>query len=147
MIPLNIRCTHCGHTLMDRDRKIDGKPSVRLTLAHGGREAPVFVSALYGSPIVETELDVPSGSVIELRCPHCSHAFDVQRRCAVCSAPMVNLGIQEAGEVVVCTRLGCKNHLIEFSDISGSFKDFYEGYSPFFAERPPADPEEGPKDL
>lgn len=147
MIPLNIRCTHCGENLMDATRKLDGRPSVRLTIAHGDKQGLVHVSALYGSPVVETDLDVPSGTVIELRCPHCGEGFDVTRRCGRCSAPMVNLGIQEAGEIVVCTRMGCKNHLIEFADISGSFRDFYDGYSPFFAKRPPDDPDSEPKDL
>jgi hypothetical protein len=60
---------------------------------------------------------------------------------------MVNLGIQEAGEVVVCCRWGCKNHLLEFSDIAGSFQQFFEEYSPFFAPRPSRDPGADPKDL
>lgn len=147
MVPLNIKCTHCGADLMTPERPIDLKPSIHLRLDHDGRWGDVWLSALYGSPAIECSIDIPTGAVVDLHCPSCGVRFRSTRQCGVCLAPMVNLGIQEAGEVVVCCRWGCKNHLLEFSDIAGSFAHFFEEYSPFFAQRPSRDPGSEPKDL
>lgn len=147
MIPLDVKCRLCNANLMDAGRPIDGHASVHLRFVHDGRAGDVWLSALYGSPVVESSRPVPSGAVVELLCPVCERAFRSERRCTTCYAPMVNLGIQVAGEVVVCCRWGCKSHLLEFSDVAGSFRDFYEAYSPFFAEAPSRDPESDPKDI
>ena len=147
MVPLNIKCTHCGADLMDPERPVDDRPSIRLRIDRDGRWGDAWLSALYGSPSVDCSFEIPDGDLVDLYCPACGVRFRSTRQCSACFAPMVNLGIQEAGEVVVCCRWGCKNHLLEFNDISGSFAEFYSEYSPFFAPRPARDPSSEPKDL
>ncbi len=147
MIPLDIQCNRCQASLMDPNHPIDGQPSVHLLLHHDGRNGEVWLSGLYGSDRIECTLEIPNGEIVDLYCPACKRRFRPTRQCEKCAAPMTNLGIQEAGEVVVCCRYGCKNHLLEFSDVSGAFKEFYEAYSPFFARRPTSDPDSEPRDL
>ena len=54
------------------------------------------------------------------------------RLCEICKAPMVSFGFKEGGIIQICSRRGCKKHLIEFEDPEVELRAFYEKYSVFF---------------
>ncbi len=132
MIQVNVKCPHCGKSLMDDDLKIDDHPSVKLNIQWSGKRGRLCLSSLYGSYKVDSELSVPEGEVAKFFCPHCNANLAGSRSCEQCSAPMVPLRFTEGGTVQICSRRGCKKHLIEFEELETALRAFYDKYSPFF---------------
>lgn len=135
MIPLNVICPHCKHSLMDEKHQVDGHPSVGLIADSNGRKGWVRLSALYGSYKVETEYPIPQETVVGFFCPFCEAELKSTRTCEQCGAPMAPMWLARGGVVEICTRRGCKKHLIEFEKIETALSEFYNTYSVFFKGR------------
>jgi ssDNA-binding Zn-finger/Zn-ribbon topoisomerase 1 len=54
------------------------------------------------------------------------------RICEKCNAEMVLMEIEDGGNIQICSRKGCKKHLLEFEDLQTELKAFYNVYSTFF---------------
>lgn len=132
MIQVNVKCPHCGKSLMDEEKKIDGHASVKLNIQWGGERGRLRLSSLYGSYHVDSQLAVPTGDVAKFFCPHCNVGLASSRNCEQCDAPMVSMKFVEGGTVQICSRRGCKKHLIEFESLESELRAFYEKYSLFF---------------
>ncbi|MCK4547345.1 MAG: hypothetical protein KAW17_07875 [Candidatus Eisenbacteria sp.] len=132
MVEVRIKCPRCGESLMDEDRQIDGHPSICAEGYFEGNRGRIWMSSLYGSYNVESELDVPEGDVTEFSCPKCGESLNSTRSCELCKAPMVPFGFAEGGVVQICSRKGCRRHLVEFSDIRAELRSFLDSYSAFF---------------
>jgi methionyl-tRNA synthetase len=132
MIQVNVKCPHCGKSFMDDEVKIDGQPSVRLNVQWGGERGRIRLSSLYGSYKIEMQLSMPEGEIAKFFCPHCNAELTAPRICERCDAPMVSMKFIEGGTVEICSRKGCKKHLIEFEDLETELRAFYEKYSLFF---------------
>jgi NADH-quinone oxidoreductase subunit E len=131
-IQVNVKCPQCGKSLMDHEYKIDGHPSVKVTVEFKGKRGWVRLSSLYGSYNVAEEFPVPMGSVVRFFCPVCGSELKGTRICEQCNAPMIPLRFTEGGLVQICSRRGCKKHLIEFEDLEAELRTFYDRYSTFF---------------
>jgi len=132
LIPLRLRCKHCGRDLSDPDKLIDGFPSVKLNLKVEKGTGMIWLSSLYGSYAVEPTVAIREGEIVTLCCPHCNMLLPEGRTCEKCRAPMVFISLHlDQGDVKVCRRKGCKNHYIEFSDFD-RMKDFYDLYRDYF---------------
>jgi NADH-quinone oxidoreductase subunit E len=114
---LNVSCSRCNHSLMDADNPIDGSPSVRVTASFGRMHGWLRLSALYGSYAVESEYQIPSDTVVDFFCPHCHTELKGASRCPLCSAPMVSMIVRAGGIAQICSRRGCKGHML---DLNGS---------------------------
>jgi methionyl-tRNA synthetase len=112
--------------------KIDEHPSVKLNIQWGGEKGRLRLSSLYGSYNIDSELPVLVGDVAKFFCPHCNANLAGSRNCEECSAPMVPLKFAEGSTVQICSRRGCKKHLIEFEELETALRAFYDKYSPFF---------------
>jgi methionyl-tRNA synthetase len=132
MIQVKVKCPHCGESLMDEEIKIDDRPSVRLNIQWGGERGRLRLSSLYGSYKVDSQLSVPEGEVVKFFCPHCNAELASSRSCEQCHAPMVSMKFAQGGTVQICSRRGCKKHLIEFENLESELRAFYEKYSLFF---------------
>jgi len=132
MIQVNVKCPHCGKSLMDEEKKIDDHPSVKLNIQYGGERGRLRLSSLYGSFNIDCQLSIPEGEVARLFCPHCNAELTGPRMCEQCDAPMVSMKFVEGGSVEICSRRGCKKHLIEFENLESELRAFYEKYSLFF---------------
>lgn len=118
IFPLEVCCPRCNHSLMDPQHYLDGYPSIRITVSFGDRHGWVRLSSLYGSYSVEQEYEVPTDEVVNFFCPHCHAELITDSNCTICNAPMVPLLIYgKAGVVQICSRRGCKGHML---DLSGS---------------------------
>ena len=133
MIQVNLCCPLCGHSLMDESHKIDGLPSIAIDVVGDAKPGKLYMSSLYGSYNLELDVSCPTGGVAQMRCPHCAKDLRGTRTCDLCDAPMVRFAFQEAGTIQVCSRRGCKKHLMEFEDPAIELRAFYETYSEFFA--------------
>ncbi|MBI4669020.1 MAG: hypothetical protein HY747_07515 [Elusimicrobia bacterium] len=132
MIQVDLKCPHCGHSLMDEQNRIDDHPSVRVTAKFGNKKGDLRLSSLYGSYKIDISVPCPKGKVAQLFCPHCRLELKTTRICEICRAPMAAFGFKEGGTIQVCSRRGCKKHLIEFEDPEAELRLFYNKYSTFF---------------
>jgi len=113
IFPINVNCPHCNHSLKDETFSIDGQPSIRITISSNHKQGWLRLSCLYGSYNFASEFDVPPDSVVSFICPHCGVEFPSTLDCSVCAAPMVPMLVDGGGIVQICSRRGCKNHLLD----------------------------------
>lgn len=128
MVTVNIKCPHCGKSLMDKEKMIDGKPAIAVKLTYAGKKGMLYLSSVYGSYKVETEIDVPKSKIAGFRCPHCDADLKSTRKCDVCNAQMVAFELKAGGQVQICSRRGCKKHIIEFENPKTELEAFYKSY-------------------
>jgi hypothetical protein len=113
---------------MEPKKKLEDSASINVRLTYAGKNAPLYMSSRYGSYTVESGLSVPIGKIAGFRCPHCKADLKSTRKCEVCSAQMVAFDLKEGGQVQICSRHGCKKHLLEFQDPDSELLAFYKSY-------------------
>lgn len=128
MISVSVKCPHCGKSLMNNKKLIDGKPSIMVKLTYAGKKGMLYLISLYGSYNIETDINVPNSKIAGFRCPHCDADLKSTRRCELCNAPMVAFDLRKGGQVQICSRRGCKKHLIEFENPGKELEAFYDYY-------------------
>ncbi len=114
VFPVELSCSRCNHSLMDAKRLIDGHPSVRVTMSFGNVHGWLAISSLWGSYTVHSEYEIPSDTIVTLFCPHCHAEMMGGATCADCGAPMVPMIVRGGGVVQLCSRRGCKGHILDF---------------------------------
>lgn len=113
MLILEVRCPQCG-ALLTKNKRIHLNGYIRDTQKDGA----ILLSALFGDYTVETDLDIPEGSITDFRCPQCDNPIAISSTCKLCYAPMASLNIASGGYLEFCTRKGCKGHALGgFGDI------------------------------
>jgi NADH-quinone oxidoreductase subunit E len=120
IFPLEVSCSRCNHSLMDPNRLIDGYPSIRVTVSFKNNHGWLALSSLYGSYNVESEYEIPLDTVIHFFCPYCHTELIGASDCVECGARMVPMIVRGGGIVQVCSRRGCKYHLL---DLGGAMID------------------------
>jgi NADH:ubiquinone oxidoreductase subunit E len=115
---LEVACPHCNHSLMDGTRLVDGVPSIRVTVSFGNEHGWLALSALYGSYTIELGNEIPMGTVANFFCPHCHAELIGAWNCVVCDAPMVPMVVRGGGIVQICSRRGCKSHLLDLEGVN-----------------------------
>ncbi len=114
---LDVSCPRCNHSLMDPSRHLDGSPSIRVTVSTEGEHGWLRLSSLYGSFTVESEFGLRTDTIEDFFCPHCHAELKGASQCPLCRAPMVSMIVRAGGVVQICSRRGCKGHML---DIDGS---------------------------
>jgi len=115
---VDVSCPRCNHLLMDPSYEIDGQPSIRVTIAFGERHGWLRMSSLYGSYNLESEYEVPHNAVAHFFCPHCHAEIKGATHCSDCSAPMVSMIVRAGGTVHICSRRGCRGHMLDLSGVN-----------------------------
>ncbi|MBE0534031.1 MAG: NAD(P)H-dependent oxidoreductase subunit E [Phycisphaerae bacterium] len=110
---LNVNCPHCNCGVMDETFALDGLPSIKVNVSHGGKEGALWLSCLYGSYSVAAEFDIPANVIVPFCCPHCERELTSASTCSMCSAPMVHMLVQGGGTIQICSRRGCRNHMLD----------------------------------
>ncbi|MGB2806200.1 MAG: NAD(P)H-dependent oxidoreductase subunit E [Sedimentisphaerales bacterium] len=113
IFPINVNCPHCNHSLNDETFEIDGHPSIRVTISSDHKQGWLRLSCLYGSYNFASEFDVSTGSVASFLCPRCGVEFHSTSDCSMCGASMVPMLVDGGGIVQICSRRGCKNHMLD----------------------------------
>lgn len=129
LISLNLKCPVCGTSFMDYKKPIDGKPSIRLEIELDDKKGQIWLSSIYGSYNLESEITIPEGAIARFACPHCHSKIVSEEKCYECNAPLVPFYLIEGGKVSICSRAGCKKHSIEFEDLNTALKHFYEDFA------------------
>jgi len=113
IFPVEVSCVRCNHSLMDPDHLVDGHPSIRVTFASDGVHGHIRLSSLYGSYNVESDQEIPLGAVADFFCPHCHAHLTGSSNCPECGTPMVPMIVRGGGIVQICSRRGCKGHILD----------------------------------
>ncbi len=118
IFPVEVGCSRCNHSLMDLEYLIDGYPSIRVTISFDGKHGWLRLSSLYGSNNVETEYSIPEREVLNFFCPHCHSELMGASECTDCEAPMVPMIVKGGGIVQICSRQGCKGHMLDINGVN-----------------------------
>lgn len=113
IFPLEVSCPRCNHTLMDPTYSIDGQPSIRVTVSFRQKHGWLRLSSLYGSYTIESEYDIPMDTLVNFFCPHCHAELIGAWNCPDCGAPMVPMVVRGGGMIQVCSRRGCRSHMLD----------------------------------
>jgi NADH-quinone oxidoreductase subunit E len=113
IFPVEVSCARCNHSLMDPRHVIDGRPSIRVTVSFGSKHGWLALSSLYGSYKVSSEYEIPIDEVVHMFCPHCHAELIGASKCSDCGAAMVPMIVRGGGVVQICTRRGCRGHMLD----------------------------------
>ncbi|MEA3486517.1 MAG: hypothetical protein U9R20_02560 [Thermodesulfobacteriota bacterium] len=123
-IKILVKCPACGKSLMNPDVRIDDLPSIDIETKIGKKVGHLYLSQVYGSYNKNFDgVDDIDGVICSLFCPHCGNPFPVYQTCE-CKAPIVGFQLQVGGTIKVCSRNGCKNHSLEFTNVNDAFELF-----------------------
>ncbi|HUU55702.1 MAG TPA: NAD(P)H-dependent oxidoreductase subunit E [bacterium] len=118
IFPIQVNCPRCNHSLMDYGYAIDEHPSIRVTMSFGREHGWLRLSSLYGSYNVESEYGIPNDTVVNFFCPHCHAELRGAAACPECGAPMVSMIVRGGGVVQICSRRGCKCHMLDVNGVN-----------------------------
>lgn len=118
IFPVEVSCPRCNHSLMDRSFSIDGHPCIRVTVSFNRRHGWLRLSSLYGSYSVEYEHPIPQHTIVSFFCPYCHAELRGAPDCAECGAPMVPMIVRGGGMVQICSRRGCKGHMLDLNGVN-----------------------------
>ena len=113
VFPLEVSCAMCNHSLMDSDHLLDGFPSVRVTVSFGQKHGWFELSSLYGSYNTYSKYEIPPDTIVNIFCPHCNSELIGGSVCGECGAPMVPMIVRGGGMVQICSRKGCRGHMLD----------------------------------
>lgn len=113
IFPIEVSCARCNHSLMDTEHIIDGHPSVKVTVSFGQKHGWICISSLWGSYNVISKHEIPFDTIVNIFCPHCHAELIGGALCGDCGAPMVPMIIRGGGVVQLCSRRGCKGHILD----------------------------------
>lgn len=117
VFPVEVSCARCNHSLMDDEHIIDGHPSIRVTVSFGHKHGWLALSSLYGSYKVVSEYAIPKDEIAQLFCPHCHAELIGGGLCSECGAPMVPMIVRGGGVVQICSRRGCRGHMLDLGGV------------------------------
>ena len=127
-ITIFVKCPVCGKSLMDQSKMVDNEPSIQLIIKSGENKGLIWLSSIYGNYNHISEIDVKNETLAEFYCPQCRSHLTSKLNCSSCDAPMVDFNLDMGGRVSICSRNGCKNHAIEFEDLSLALRRLYQQY-------------------
>lgn len=113
IFPVKVSCPRCNHSLMDPAHRIDGHPSIRITMSFQHRHGWLRLSSLYGVHSHESEYDIPESTITHFFCPHCHTELNGASSCPECEAPAVPMIVSTGGMVQICSRQGCHWHRLD----------------------------------
>jgi NADH-quinone oxidoreductase subunit E len=118
VFPVEVSCSRCNHSLMDSSIIIDGRPGIRVTVSFGNKHGWLVLSSLYGSYKVRSLHEIEEDTIVNFFCPHCHSQLIGGSKCAECGAPMVPMIVRGGGVVQICSRKGCKGHLLDVGGVA-----------------------------
>jgi len=128
LISLKLKCPVCGKSLMDDEHLVDNEPSILLNVEIAGKKGSIHLSSIYGSYNYLTDIEMPKGEIAKFTCTHCNAHITSDSECLSCGADMVPFYLDMGGKVTICSRSGCKNHIVAFEDLAIALKKMYQEY-------------------
>lgn len=127
-LSLNLKCSHCGKSLMDETNLVDNEASIKLHIEIAEKKGDINLSSIYGSYNYVSSVDIPENEIAHFSCTNCGEILNSEKHCNVCKASMVSLILNIGGKISFCSRAGCKNHNVEFEDLNTALRKMYQEY-------------------
>ncbi len=127
-LSLSVKCPHCRKSLMDKEIKLHGYPSIKLNIKTESDRGTIHLCSIYECFDHESDVAIKENEIVEFACPHCNKELLVKEECKLCGAPMVDLILTTGGRVSICSRKGCSNHYLAFQDPTTELTRFYNEY-------------------
>jgi NADH-quinone oxidoreductase subunit E len=118
IFPLHVSCPTCKKSLMDPDYRIDGHPSIKFDVSFDGKRGWLRLSSLYGSHAIALEHQIPSNNLSQFYCPHCLNEIPSFSNCTECGSLMAALFVSDGCAWELCTRRGCRGHMLNLDQIN-----------------------------
>jgi len=131
MIGIDVKCMFCGKSLMCEARPMEARPSIRVRVSQGKARGNLYMSSRYESAVTEADVPLAEGKTAKFYCPHCERELRDARTCPRCRAPLIPMESDGGGIVLVCSRKGCKDPLVEFESLESEIREFYDTYYTF----------------
>jgi hypothetical protein len=125
-VSVNVKCPHCGVSLMDDEYVIDNEPSILMDIELKGKRGTIRLSSVYGSFNYLSTIELPLDQVVHLSCPHCKTELKSAEECDQCQAHMIPFILDIGGKVSICSRVGCNKHMIGFEDLSLALQTLHD---------------------
>ena len=103
---------------MDADNLIDGLPTIHVTVSFGRKHGWLRLSSLYGSYNVDSKHQIPLDTIVNIFCPHCHAELMSAFDCPECNAPVAPMLVRGGGMVQICSRRGCKWHMLDLNGVN-----------------------------
>ena len=129
LISLKVKCPTCHTSLMDDQNSINNEPGVKLNIYINDKKGIIWLSSIYGSYNFHSDLHIHDEEIRIFECPHCKTQIVSDKKCDVCFSPLVQLNLLDGGKVSLCSKAGCKNHSVEFQDMTTALGHIYEDFS------------------
>ncbi len=127
-ISLKVQCPHCLTSLMDSQYELHGFPSIKLNIVTPEDRGVLHICSLYECFDHRANIDIKDNTIVDFYCPNCNKELLVKEECKLCDAPMVSFVLNAGGRVNICSRKGCSNHYVAFSDLSSELTKFYDQF-------------------
>ena len=115
---VDVNCPYCNHSLMDHRYLIDENPSIQMTVSFGQEHGWFRLSSMHGSYNYESEFEIPLDTIVNFFCPHCKAELSRGMNCTECGAPMVPMIVRKGGMAQICSRRGCRNHMLDVNGVN-----------------------------
>ena len=115
-----------GHSLINAEKLVDGKPSLALTIRIGARKGMLYHSSYYGRFEYESEIPLKAGDMLKMLCPHCGISLTADDLCGICHVPMFEIQLPGGGQVQACRKVGCHNHTLMIVDLDAQLGRLYD---------------------
>ena len=112
LVDLDLSCPSCNRSLLNHGYLMGGRPMVVVTAVCGRKHGWLRLSSQYGDHRIESEFEITAGAIVDFFCPRCHSELKTNRNCPRCEAPMIPLLVRSGGIVQICSRHGCKEHLL-----------------------------------
>lgn len=130
-LKVTVICPFCRRSLMSENKILDGHLSIRVLIQNGEKRGFLFLSSIYGSYNIDSRIDVALEEMVSFFCPLCHSSLLTSHSCESCHAPMAFFELRNGGKVEICSRRGCKEHFIEFSNLAQKVSTLYNIYDVF----------------
>ena len=110
---VSVSCPNCNRSLLNDEHMLDGYPMVRVTASFGRKHGWIRLSSLYGDYRIQSEYAIPKGVIVHFFCPRCHAELRSGRLCPDCDAPTILMLVRGGGTIQLCSRSGCKQHLLD----------------------------------
>ena len=127
-VSLCVQCPNCLTSLMDNEKELHGFPSIKLNIVTPEDRGVIYICSVYECFDHTSNIDIKDNTVVDLYCPNCNKELLVNEECKICGAPMVSFVLKVGGRVNICSRKGCSNHYVAFSDLSTELTKFYNEF-------------------
>lgn len=128
LMSFKVKCPMCGDSLMNHDQLIDNESSIKLDIEVANKKGAINLSSIYGSYNYKANIELIPDEVVKFFCTHCKAQIISDSNCLTCTAPMIPFYLHMGGKVSICSRTGCKDHKVEFDNLSIALNKLYQEY-------------------